>query len=238
MYYPGNKNICGVIQKIINQIPTATEIYELFAGSAAVSRELSVRSRVSQFYINDLDPQVISDFSCSYPAGSTITNIHAISILMYLTAVPAVHPGKFIFLDPPYLHDCRVGNTDLYNYEMSVADHTALLMIVRDLQHNCMIIHPECELYDQMLKDFRKVKLIIRYHNKTSHEALYMNYPSPTDLLVYDIYGTDCWDRERINRKGKRLINKLSQLPVLERNYILKTINKHFYYEKIQSNIY
>jgi len=43
MYYPGNKNIPGLIQKIVNQIPECKFFHEPFAGSAGVSNFLSVR---------------------------------------------------------------------------------------------------------------------------------------------------------------------------------------------------
>jgi len=79
-------------------------------------------------------------------------------------------------------------------------------------------------VYDKGLEGFRKVQLTVRYHNKTSHETLYMNYPDPLQLHTYSTLGTDCWDRQRIKRKGDRVIKKLSQLPVTERNYIIDRI--------------
>ena len=51
-----------------------------------------------------------------------------------------------------------------------------------------------------------------------------MNYPWPAQLLTYRFTGTDCWDRQRIKRKGDRLIKKLLSLPEQERNYIIDRI--------------
>lgn len=221
--YPGNKAIPGVIHKIINQIPDCYNFYELFAGSAAVSQYLSVlaRAHTVKYFINDVDPAVTVKFN--YPAGSLVTNFEALDIIKSLLTVPAVSAWNFIFLDPPYLHNTR-SNSELYKYEMTVLDHEQLLSTVRDLKHNCMIIHPACDLYNHVLKSFRKVHLYIRYHSKTSHEVLYMNYPEPQTLLTYDLYGSDCWDRERIKRKGDRLIKKISGLPVLEQKYIVSRL--------------
>lgn len=222
MYYPGNKNIPGLIQKIVNQIPPCKNFYEPFAGSAAVSTFLSIASLDPvQFFINDLDPAVTAKFN--YPAGSTVTNKRAFDIIRFLLSVSDGNE-TFVFLDPPYMHSTRLYSQNLYNYEMTDLQHYKLLSAVRDLKCNCMIIHPQCDFYDYELKDWRTVQLSVRYHNKTSIENLYMNYPRPEQLLTYVSTGTDCWDRQRIKRKGDRLVKKLLSLSALERNYIISRI--------------
>ncbi|MBE3035890.1 MAG: hypothetical protein IMZ70_02235 [Candidatus Atribacteria bacterium] len=226
MYYPGNKNIQGLIQKIVNQIPPCTDFYELFAGTAAVSAFLHRGSTEKTiFHINDLDPSVTDSFV--YPAGSIILNLPAVDIIKFLSISPT-HLNFFVFIDPPYHHDTRPFNKELYKFEMSHTDHVELLSSVQDLKCNCMIIHPQCELYDQALKSWRTVQVKVRYHNKTSIENLYMNYPDPTQLLSYGVAGKDCWDRQRIKRKGDRLVNKLLSLPDVERNYILNRLSSSF----------
>ncbi len=54
-----------------------------------------------------------------------------------------------------------------------------------------------------------------------------MNYPTPTKLLTTRFVGADCWDRQRIKRKGERL-SKLKTLPNHEQQYILELIEKEF----------
>jgi len=224
MYYPGNKNIPGLIHKIINQIPPCLNFCEPFAGSAAVSTFLSLLPGVHlNFFINDIDAVVTARFN--YPAGSTVTNLSALDFLSTLNN-SAARTDTFIFMDPPYHHSTRYNQTRLYVTEMSHNDHVQFLSSVIDIKSNCMIIHPACKLYDQALHTFRTVQLSVRYHNKTSIENLYMNYPGPEQLLTYVYTGKDCWDRQRIKRKGDRLIQKLSSLPAAERNYILDRIHK------------
>jgi DNA adenine methylase len=222
MYYPGNKNIPGLIQKIINQIPPCTDFYELYAGSAAVSRFLSVLPGMSlRYHLNEIDPEITA--RNDYPAGSIVTTVPAVDLIKSLPS--AVSLGvPFFFIDPPYHHESRPFNTHLYKFEMSHDDHVQLLLTVADLKYNCMIIHPWCFLYDKFLEGWRTVQIKVRYHNKTSLENLYMNYPGPVQLLTYDLYGTDCWDRQRIKRKGDRLVKKLLSLPAAERNYIINRI--------------
>lgn len=225
MYYPGNKNIPGLIQKIVNQIPPCTDFYELYAGSAAVSRFLSVLPGITvRYHLNDIDPAVTDRYV--HRAGGIVTNVPAVDLIQSLPLAGSSET-RFFFIDPPYHHDSRPNNSHLYKFEMSHDDHVQLLLTVVDLKYNCMIIHPQCDLYSSFLSSWRTVQIKVRYHNKTSLENLYMNYPRPVQLLTYGMYGTDCWDRQRIKRKGDRLIKKLLSLPPTERNYILDRIEKN-----------
>jgi DNA adenine methylase len=223
-YYTGNKNLAGLIQKIINQVPSSTEIYDLFCGSAAVSLKLSVGCiDIKNIHLNDIDPSVTDKYAF---ACSTVTNIPALDIVQSLIALP-VDKSTFCFIDPPYLHETRTKKNH-YNHEMTRKDHLQLLRAVRYLKCNVMVIHPVCPLYDWLLSDFRQIVVKIRYNNKTSIEKIYMNYPEPENLHVKSYTGSDCWDRQRIKRKGDRLINKIEALPAQEKNYILSRIAEKF----------
>lgn len=234
MSFSGNKAIPGVIHKIINNIPPCTKFYEPFAGSAAVSSFLSLLSGINvRFFLNDLDPAVIANID--YPAGSTVTNVNGISLLQSLNNIMA-DKDTFVFMDPPYLKSTRLNSLFLYDYDMSVPDHELLLSLAAGASYNCMIIHPVCDLYNHHLKSFFKIPVKIRYHSKTSNEALYMNYPSTGKLLTYVYAGTNCWDRQRIKRKGDRLVSKLMSVPAVERNYLLDRIKKSFIEDAIKES--
>ena len=126
--YPGQKNIPGLIQKIINQIPECSDFYELYAGSAAVSKEIAVGSMVPpNIFLNDIDPDV--NTLLSIVQGASISNFDAITLL-WSKAIEAAGTETFIFLDPPYMHGCRPNNTRLYKYEMDDVDHAALFLPV------------------------------------------------------------------------------------------------------------
>ena len=234
MNYPGNKNIPGLIHKIVNQIPVCQRFCEPFAGSAAVSKFLSVLpDSKTYFIVNDLDPTAIDEFW--FPSGGTITNMDGFDILGKLIFLKS-GTQTFVFIDPPYHHSTRPNNTHLYKKEFSHADHVKLLETVLDLKCNCMIIHPVCDLYDHALQSWRTIQLSVRYHKKTSIEKLYMNYPEPEQLLSYVCTGKDCWDRQRIKRKGDRLIKKLMSLPAVERNYIIDRITQAYAEEHTTSS--
>lgn len=222
--YTGHKNIAGVFQKIINNIPAHKVYCELFAGSASVLSLITVPA--DRIILNDLDPFVSNKLISRFP-NTLIYSINAIDFLKKGSYNIYNNPYNdfFFFLDPPYLHSTRT-NKELYRYEMSDSDHVQLLNVVLQSSCNVMIIHPKCKLYDTMLKDWRKVEIKIRYHRKTSIEYLYMNYEAPTQLQCYDYLGDDCWERQRISRKVKGYKNKFKKMPVLEKNYILQELNK------------
>lgn len=248
MNYPGHKKIYGVYHKIINEIPPHKIFYELFAGSAAISKLLypssfnpdiqlqpTVRSGNDPIIIlNDLLPVHTVKNICMDRPDLTVKNNcighnvkfqqrNAFDILQ--TELTVSDLNTFIFIDPPYLHSTRPNNTKLYKYELTESDHIQLITSVLQLQCNVMIIHPKCSLYDNSyLKHWRQVPIKIRYHNKLSLECLYMNYAAPDKLQNDSLLGKDCWDRQRIKRKGDRLVNKLLALPELERNYVINKI--------------
>lgn len=218
--YLGHKNIPGVYQKVINEIPFCNNFIELFAGSGAISEKLgSVQSKI---YLNDIDKDVCKFLINKFPS-SIVSNEHFLNALQLFSTLPA---ATVIFADPPYLHDTRAKNFERYNFEMSVNDHVQLLTTLLEYSHKVLIIHPKCELYESMLKDWRKVEIKIRYNSKTSVEYLYMNFPAEAQLLTSKYLGSDCWERQRIKRKGDKLVQKLLSLPAAERNYLLDRINK------------
>lgn len=218
MNYPGQKNIPGVIHKIVNEIPKHSYYYELFAGSAAIAKALPSAGTVK--HLNDLNKTVLDQITI--PPGHTVikTSVRALDIIHNLTTATT---DTFLFLDPPYLHHTRYNNS-LYKFEMSETDHIQLLSAVKLLHCNCMIIHPDCKLYNDALQSWSTVQLKIRYHKKTSIEKLYMNYSVPTALQTYKFIGTDCWDRQRIKRKAQRFLKKGLHIPFPEATYITDII--------------
>jgi len=221
--YTGHKNINGLFQKIINQVPKHTIYAELFAGSAAIYSSFTVPAALS--LLNDINPEVHQLLYEKYNNKNVaVRNCNAINILKKTKLI--WDKTTFVFLDPPYHHNTRPLATELYQYEMTGFEHVELLNAVLGLKSNVMLIHPKCDLYDEFLHDWRKVEVKVRYHKKTSIECLYMNYPAPSELQDYSFLGNDCWERQRINRKTKAYVNKFKKMPVLERNCIIYKLNE------------
>lgn len=221
--YTGHKNVDGLYQKIINQVPKHSIYAELFAGSAAVYSKFTVPAATT--ILNDINPEVYKLLYLKYFNSKVkLWNRDAVQFLYKMQ--PIWKDDVFVFLDPPYHHDTRPLATELYQHEMTHFDHLQLLHTVQLMKCNVMLIHPKCDLYDEYLHDWRKVEVKVRYHKKTQIECLYMNYPVPSELQDYTYLGNDCWDRQRITRKVKTYQEKFEKMPVLERNYIIKKLNE------------
>ena len=224
--YTGHKNIDGVYQTIINNIPETKRYRELFFGSGAIFNHVKHLYDPIDVFINDLNHNCVKNIESKY--FSCFSSIPAVNYIN--SKISILDLKDFIFLDPPYLHETRTSSIDIYgNYEMSILDHIALLLTI--LQSRCfvMIIHPVCELYDHYLKDWNFVDVSIRYHRKTSKERIYMNYDiKKLELKTYDFLGNDFIDRQRINRKVERIIGKLDGLNFHERMKIVNAINSKF----------
>lgn len=221
--YTGHKKVNGLFQKIINQVPKHNIYAELFAGSAAIYSSFTVPAATA--VLNDINPEV-HNLLCEKFRDRTavIWNRDAVEFLYKMQVI--WKKNVFVFLDPPYHHSTRPLATELYKHEMKHIDHLQLLETVRLMKCNIMLIHPKCELYDTELSHWRKVEVKVRYHQKTSIECLYMNYPDPIQLQDYSFLGNDCWERQRIRRKTDKYIEKFQKMPVLERNCIIDKLKE------------
>ncbi len=221
--YPGHKKRDGVYHKIINEIPSCDIYRELFAGSAAIASLLKIPE--AQIHLNEKDVKVFQDLRFAFPSN-IVTNDCAISVIKNLPSKP--QRKEVVFLDPPYRHKTRPQNTLIYDCEMSDDDHEQLLMAVLEKSpaYNFIIQHPEDEMYNDFLKGWRKTPIKMRYHRKTQIEILYTNYEKPTALQDYSCLGDNRHDRQRIKRKGDRLVAKMLELPAVERNYVINRLNE------------
>ena len=81
----------------------------------------------------------------------------------------------FIYCDPPYPLDTR--KNYLYEYEMTEEEHVKLLDSLKAHKGKVMISSYENELYNKMLKGWRKaIKHTIAENSVNRTEVIYMNY--------------------------------------------------------------
>ena len=224
--YTGQKKINGVYQAIINEIPICSDFYEVFCGSAQLSKILLSICPAVNFHVNDIDPAVIDKLNFT---SAVCTNQH---FLDFISSIDHnAYDRSVLFLDPPYQHCSRVGNEKLYKFEMSDQDHMILFDYVASSRLKIILIHPKDCIYDKLLSlGWRYKEIKIRYHRKTSIERIYCNYEVPTRLLTYRFLGENFTQRQRILRKCNRFAQKLLLLPELERNAIISHICSLFNY--------
>ena len=81
----------------------------------------------------------------------------------------------FIYCDPPYPLDVR--KNYLYEYEMTEEEHIKLLDSLKEHKGKVMISSYENELYNEMLKEWKKtIKHTTAENSVKRTEVIYMNY--------------------------------------------------------------
>lgn len=224
--YPGGKNGSGVYQTIINLMPPHRVYMELFLGAGSIMRH----KKPAKINIGvDMDEIAVQSFSSrtvkNDGAGSesfTIKNDDAFRILREYD----FKGDEFVYLDPPYLHETR-SKKKLYNHELSDKDHIKLLGLIKDLPCMVMISGYWSELYSSMLSDWNTETFqAMTRGGKPATEWLWYNYQEPIALHDYSYLGDNYRERERIKRKKERWINKLENMPLLERRALLQAMKR------------
>lgn len=243
MSYLGSKGGNGVCQFLINNIPPHDAYYEFFAGSAQLFR----KKKPANFnWLNDLNkdaPGIVDILNYFHGPSRLIQLIeetffdinsagllkpHAVTSSMNaMDIINALHlnSSHFLYLDPPYPFESRRDHVkNNYKFELSNKDHVQLLQLCNQSEANIMISTRQNSLYPQLLKGWRMKEFQTTDRGGVVMEQIWMNYPEPNELHEYTYLGENSTDRQRINRKVARFKNKLSELPILERNKIIQAI--------------
>jgi len=232
--FDGGKNGDGVYQAIINQMPPHKRYVELFLGSGAIMR----RKRPAETNLAvEIDPVTFAAAKTelsSLPA-LTMFNECALKWLRSNWGLTSSTPDTLIYADPPYLQSTRSCQRDLYRYEFGLEwQHTSLLYTLDIMAAKVILSGYASSLYSEFFESsknadgtpkWRTVKFIAGSRGGPREEVLWCNFPDPIELHDYAYLGRDFTDRQRIARKVKRFTAKLANLPPLERNAILASID-------------
>lgn len=217
MTYPGGKAGAGVYQTIINQIPPHDTYIEAFAGGGAVARKL--RPAPSTILI---DKSATALNALSDLASPKVTLLQT-DALRYL-ATRQWTGREFLYLDPPYPMFTRRCQRDLYDFELTDIEHCELLAMIDRIPCPIAISSYWSKLYADALKGWRCIAFTSPTRRGPATEWLWMNYPEPAALHDYRYLGDDFRERERIARKTRRWLNRLSRLPAVERRALLSAM--------------
>lgn len=237
MYF-GGKNGNGTYQTIINYIPPHNSYIELCLGSGAIMRH---KKRADRNLAFELDRDAIRLFFSLGGVGyedngnwfnsgqmdCVVRNECGISFIEgtgKLCFDSWDNKGTMIYIDAPYLMDSRKYQQPVYKFEMPESDHVRILKRVQEIECNVLISHYPHPLYDEYLKGWNKITYQSKTRTGMATECLYMNFDRPNELHDYGYLGNDFTDRQRIKRKIQREIEKLNQLPELERNAIIHSV--------------
>src|SRR5579864_9153418 len=233
MGYRGGKNGAGVYQTIINRMPPHQVYIEAFLGGGAVMR----LKRPAAVNIGvDLDRAALREFR---PASLLLARADPLagsgggrSPQFQLVRADALdflaryrfEGSELVYCDPPYLHSTR-GRPDTYAFEMTDAQHAALLDLIRGLRCKVLISGYWSRLYASKLASWQAIKFqTVNRAGRRVIEFLWCNYPEPLALHDYRFLGSNYRERERIKRKKLRWAAALARMPLLERRALLAAI--------------
>lgn len=210
--YIGNKDFSNVIHFLVNRLPKSERYFSLFYGAGGL--EKSIYTAAAHFVCSEKNPD------CKKHETSMMATIEY-SDYKDLLEENVFTRSDFVFVDPPYMFSTRRAARKYYKFEFNENDHIELLNYMVPMSCRIMITHPECDLYNEYLKGWKRVDLKYMTRKGWFTDSVYMNYePSNIELLNYDCLGKDFTDRQRIKRQRKNIINKFKSLDPL----ILKAV--------------
>ncbi len=210
MRFPGGKNLAGVYQAIINQIPPHSLYVEPFCGSAAILR---LKRPAAKSIAIDLDPGALAAIGGAVPAGTELVQGDGIEWLARWGSTLPV--GAFVYCDPPYLAETRASGKR-YRHELTDEDHQRLLAILAYLPCLAMLSGYRSALYE--LLGWRRLDFpAVTRGGWKATESLWMNYPVPAALHDYRYLGRDYREREKLARRRRRWTARLVRMDPLER---------------------
>lgn len=214
MGYAGGKG--RLWQDIVSLMPPHDIYIETHLGGGAVMRN----KRPARTSIGvDIDPRVIRAASVWEVPDLVLHNADA---LAFLASYP-FEGRELVYADPPYLAVTKK-NRRYYRYEYSDEDHGRLLDALLKLDCRVMISGYPSALYERTLREWEVKELINVSHAGPRRERIWANFEFSADLHDYALIGGSFRERERIRRKTTRWVQKLAQLPDLERKAMLAAL--------------
>ena len=238
MSYPGGKGASGVAQKIISLMPPHEFYGELFAGAGYIFK--TKRPAKSNLAI-DLDDQCLMKIN-----GLDHTNAEWINdgakfktalfdAIEYIQTREIWPENTLLYLDPPYLPSTlsrpknSVRNGQRYQHKFGVEAHQRLLELITPLKCMVMISGYASAMYDCALcaPTWTRKTFMAQTRGGMREEVVWMNFNPDAIEQRHDwrFWGDTFRERERLQKKLKRLRRKLTEVNIMERNFLLDGIS-------------
>jgi hypothetical protein len=248
--YPGGKGGAGVYQTIINQMPVHATYIEPFVGGGAIM----ALKRPAQWNIGiDLDAEAVRQARTRIVSAndtrSALVSADDAAVSRGLTMPPGtvgsgesrrwyfwVDDGleflrsysfcgsELVYADPPYLLSTRVSGR-MYRHEFTESQHRALLEVLVTLPCPVMVSGYWSQAYAEHLQGWRSVQYeAMTRGGFTATEWLWMNFLEPSELHEYSYLGEDFRARERLKRLTKRWMQRLEQMPGVQRQALQRVL--------------
>ena len=133
--------------------------------------------------------------------------------------------NEVIYCDPPYL-PCTRSKNRLYKYDLTEEHHFELLQVIRQVNANVMISGYESDLYNNALSSWNTHQFFAKTHHGVREEILWYNYERPSELHDYRYLGGNFRERQTIQRRTRRMKNRLRAITPQERSLIASWLRK------------
>lgn len=108
-----------------------------------------------------------------------IENVPAIELIKAFN-----RENVLIYADPPYLPSLR--SRTQYRHEMTEREHIELLQVLKKSKAKVMISGYECELYNDLLTDWKKLQIQAKAQGGAERtEILWLNYEPATQISLF-----------------------------------------------------
>lgn len=239
--YYGGKGASGAYQAIINQIPPHANYIEPFAGLASIFFKLEYL--FEEVWLFEKDPVVIKALvqriNKVYDDEGDMyfdVNVKNECGLAYLKSLVAKGDkdwnldGTVIYCDPPYPLSTRKSSRLRYSCEWTDQDHidfidTAVALGKFETNTYILISSYGNPIYDAALSSWRKIEFTVQSRHGQRTEALYMNYPEPTELANYKYLGANYRDRAAIKKRIQSHMAAYNRMTPREQNLFLRNIH-------------
>jgi len=209
----GSKAAAGLCQALIALMPPHSTYIETHLGGGAVMRRKPGALRSIGI---DLDGRALSRFSCGYPVELAHGCCHR-----FLGGFD-FDGTELVYSDPPYLHSARKSSRR-YRHDYEVADHEALLALLKGLPCAVMLSGYPSALYDERLAGWRSLSLQVANQAGAVTEKVWFNF-EPDRAHWASFAGRNFTDRQRIKRKAASWGRRYAAMPPGERLAVLAAV--------------
>lgn len=142
----------------------------------------------------------------------------------------ASHPftgDELVYADPPYVASTRRRAT-VYRCEYTINDHLKLLEVLSRLPCMVLVSGYYNELYAKSLAGWRHVSFRAMTHRGPRLESVWANFPEPHQLHDPRFLGKTFRERQSVQRRHRRLLDKLERMAGPERQHVISLIRERF----------
>ncbi|MEE1882658.1 DNA adenine methylase [Pseudomonas soli] len=218
MKYPGGKGKC--YQRLINLMPPHQTYIESHLGGGAVMRNKKAAKRSIGL---DIDPVVIERWRSE---TSAVCELHQVDAVTFLSSFSYVG-DELVYVDPPYVPETR-RRSKVYRCDYTQADHVKLLGCLTSLPCKVMLSGYDNDLYNEVLRGWRKVQFSAKTHVEVREEVVWLNFDPPNQLHDSRYRGETFRERQTIQRRQARLRSRIDEMDPVERTELLQWMQEHY----------